>query len=443
LFHAPVYPGRFFCRRIFSGRMEKPYSEGFAQQWTFCANPVSFAQAVRTMKQQPKIAIALPDSKPWGITRFFNGVNDYADKHKWLLTACPVDPESGDDFPLDRSRLKSWHIDGIILQANDLKQSELFRKWRIPMVNIGEDLGFDCKIPQLAQNNQQVGRFAAEHLIGLGLKNLAYHGVKGRWYSDERLQGFKQAAAEANVKVHSFLLPHMTRDALWNERYEPIKRWLKTLPLPTGLFAVHDYRALIVLSACREVGLRVPEDVAVIGSDNDLMVCEFSTPTLTSVCVNAYRMGYEAAKLLDQLMHGKPSPKEPVLIDPTEVVARASTDVIHADDPSVKSAIQFLQRNYANAFTMDAVAEAAHVSRRSLEMRFRTERKTSPALFLAGLRLQKAKAMLAVRDRKSTEEIARACGFGTGKNLRAAFRRILNASPTLAARKKFLSGITA
>jgi LacI family transcriptional regulator len=378
---------------------------------------------------QPKIALALPDSKPWGITRFFNGVNDYASHRHWLLTACPVNPESGDDFPLDWSRLKSWHLDGIILQANDLTQSELFRKWQIPMVNIGEDLGSDCKIPRLAQNNQQVGRFAAEHLIGLGLKNLAFHGVQGRWYSDERLEGFKQAAAKANLKVNSFLLPHMTRDALWNERYEPVKRWLKTLPLPVGLFAVHDYRALITLSACREVGLRVPEDVAVIGADNDLMVCEFSTPTLTSVCANPYRMGFEAARLLDQLMQGKPSPAEPILVDPTEVVARASTDVLHADDPAVKRAILFLQRHYAESFTMDAVAEASGVSRRSLEMRFRTERMTSPALFLVHLRLQKAKAMLAARDCKSIEEVARGCGFGTGKNLRAAFRRVLNVSP--------------
>ena len=380
--------------------------------------------------QQPKIALALPDSKPWGITSFFNGVNDYADRHKWLLTACPVNPESGDDFPLDWSRLKSWHIDGIILQANDLKRSELLSKWRIPMVNIGEDLGSHCKIPTLAQNNQRIGRLAAEHLIGLGLKNLAYHGVRGRWYSDERLQGFKQAAKEANLEVKSFCLPHMTRDALWNERYEPIKRWLKTLPLPVGLFAVHDYRALIVLSACREIGLRVPEDVAVIGSDNDLMVCEFSTPTLTSVCVNAYRMGYEAASLLDQLMYGKPPPREPILIDPSCVAARASTDVLHVDDPVVKRAVQFMQQNFSKAFKMNAVAEAVDISRRLLEIRFRVKQKTSPAMFLVNLRLQKAKAMLAARDRKPTEEIARACGFGTGKNLRAAFRRILNASPS-------------
>jgi LacI family transcriptional regulator len=379
--------------------------------------------------RQLKIALALPDSKPWGITRFYNGVNDYASKHKWLLTACPVNPESSDDFPLDWSRLKSWHVDGIILHANDVKQLKQFLKWRIPVVNIGEDQNFSCQIPRLSLNNQQIGRLAAEHLIGLGLKNLAYHGVQGRWYSDERLRGFKQAAMEANLKIHSFLLPHMTRDALWNERYEPIKRWLKTLPLPAGLFAVHDYRALIGLSACREIGLRVPEDVAVIGSDNDLMVCEFTTPTLTSVCVNAYRMGYESAKLLDQLMHGETPPAEPVLIDPSEVMARASTDVLHADDPAVKGAIQFMRQNYPESFTMDAVAEAVHVSRRLLETRFRAERKTSPAVFLVQLRLQKAKAMLAVRDCKPTEEIARACGFGTVKNLRAAFRRILNASP--------------
>jgi LacI family transcriptional regulator, galactose operon repressor len=381
------------------------------------------------MKHEPKIALALPDSKPWGITRFFNGVNEYANAHKWLLTACPVNPESSDDFPLDLSRLRSWHVDGIILHANDPRQLKLFYQWRVPAVNIGEDHNFSCQIPRLAFNNRLIGRLAAEHLIGLGFKNLIYHGVQGRWYSDERLQGFKQAAEEANLKIRSFLLPHMTRDALWNERYEPIKRWLKTLPLPAGLFAVHDYRALIVLSACREIGLRVPEDVAVIGSDNDLMVCEFTSPALTSVCVNAYRMGYESAKLLDQLMHGGPPPAEPILIDPSEVMARASTDIHHADDTTVKKAIQFMQQNYSKSFTMDAVAEAACVSRRSLETHFRSERKMSPAIFLVNLRLQKAKTMLADHQRKTVEEISRVCGFGTGKNLRAAFRRVLNAAP--------------
>jgi len=378
----------------------------------------------------PKIALALPESKPWGITRFLNGINDYAGAHDWLLTACPVDPESSDDFPLDLSRLNSWQVDGVIVHANNLKQLDLFRKWRIPMVNIGGDMNFNCQIPRLAFDNQLIGRLAAGHLIGLGLKNLVYHGVQGRWYSDERLKGFKQAALESNLEIKSFLLPHMARDALWNERYEPIKHWLKTLPLPAGLFAVQDYRALIILTACREIGLRVPEDVAVVGSDNNLMVCEFTTPTLTSVCVNAYRMGYESAKLLDRLMQGGTPPPTPVLIAPSEVVARASTDVLHADEPTVKRAIQFMRQNYSKSFTMYDVAEAARVSRRHIEMQFRAERKTSPAIFLVNLRLQKAKAMLADRDRKPTEEIARACGFRNGKNMRAAFHRVFNASPS-------------
>lgn len=381
------------------------------------------------MNRRMKIAVALPDAKPWGITPFFNGVNEYARAHQWLLASCPVNPESAKDFPLEWSRLQSWRVDGIILEANDLKQARLLRKSRIPMVNIGEDLGPDDAIPRVAQNNPVVGRLAAEHLIGLGLKNLAYHGVQGRWYSDERLLGFRQTAKKLGFKVNSFCLPHMTRDALWNERYEPIKRWLKTLPLPTGVFAVHDYRALIVLSACREIGLRVPEDVAVIGSDNDLMVCEFSTPTLTSVCVNAHRMGYEASRLLDQLMHGKPQMHNPVLIDPSEVVARASTDVQHSEDPVVRQALLFMRNHLSESFKMDAVAAIAGVSRRYLEMRFRAERHTSPAEFLVRLRLQRARAMLAANIRLPAEEIARVCGFGTGKNLRAAFARIFHASP--------------
>jgi LacI family transcriptional regulator len=381
------------------------------------------------MIRRPKIALALPDTKPWGMTRFFNGVNEYGSKHQWLLTSCPVNPESAEDFPLEWSRLRSWRVDGIILQANDRRQLRHLRKLQIPVVNIGEDLGPDDEIPRVGQNNPMVGRLAAEHLIGLGLKNLAYHGVQGRWYSDERLRGFRQATKELGLKVNSFCLPHTTRDALWNERYEPIKRWLKSLPLPAGVFAVYDYRALIVLSACRDIGLRVPEDVAVIGSDNDLMVCEFSVPTLTSVCINANRMGYEASRLLDQLMQGKPPPHNPVLVDPTEVMARASTDVQHSDDPAVREAILFMRGHVSESFKIDNVAEVVGLSRRSLEMRFRSEKKTSPGEFLVHLRLQKAKSLLSAQGSLPTEEIARRCGFGTGKNLRAAFARILQASP--------------
>lgn len=381
------------------------------------------------MNKHPKIAVVIPDFKPWGVTPFFNGVTEHARARRWHLTACPVNPQGDDGFPADWSRLNSWRVDGVILLTNSREKLRLFQQLGAPLVYIGESLGDDGSVPSLMINHRKVARLAAEHLIDLGLKHLAFHGVKDRRYSAERQEEFELAAREAGLPVHSFCLPHMTRDALWDERYEPIKRWLAKLPLPAGIMAVSDYRALIVLSACHDLGLRVPEDVAVMGVDNDLMICEFSVPALTSVSLNPYRMGLEAARMLERRMQGAPAEDEPLLIDPAEVVSRASTDILHVKDPAVRSAIEYMRRHYASAFKMDTVASALGVSRRFLEKHFQEERHASPASFLLNLRLQKAKALLASPKRRPIEDIARSTGFGTGKNLRAAFRRAGQGSP--------------
>lgn len=382
------------------------------------------------MKGRPRIALALPDSKPWGLTRFLNGVNDYArEQGNWITIACPISTHNPNDFPLDLKGLKHWKGNGIILQSDDKKLLGTLLASRIPFVNIDSDLPFNPQIPRVTQNDRQIGRLAAKHLIERGLKNLAFHGVRGRWYCDERLAGFKQAASESGIKVNHFSLSHIHRDALWNERFQPLKKWLQSLPLPSGVFASHDYRGLMILDACQDIGLRVPDDVAVISSDNDVSVCEYCTPTLSSVCINAYRMGYESAALLDRLMHRATPPKDPILIEPGEVMARESTNVLHIADPIVKKAIDYMELHFKDSFKMDAVADEAAASRRLLEMRFREEMKSSPAEYLAALRVKKAKAMLVSAARQPLEEVARSCGFGTGKNLRAAFRRILGISP--------------
>lgn len=383
-----------------------------------------------TKTRELKVALALPDFQPWGMAAFFNGIREYAREHAWRLTQCPVDPESAHDLPLDWPRLTSWKADGIILQSNNPKQLKRLQKLDVPFVNISEEAPIEgIRMGRLGLNNQMIGRLAFEHLSELGLKHLVFHGVQGRLYSDERFHGFQHAARAAGVKVNRFCLPHMTRDALWNERYQPIVRWLKTLPLPVGIFAVHDFRALFVLSACQDVGLRVPEDVAVVGVDNDLLVCDSCIPTLSSVCINAQQMGLEAAKLLDRLIHGEPPPPVPVRINPSHVCVRASTDILHIEDPVVSKAVNFMREHYSESFKMDVVAAASGASRRSMETRFRAERKTTPAKFLADFRVKKAKSLLASSARISAEAVARACGFGTGKNLRAALRRIANASP--------------
>ena len=382
------------------------------------------------MKGRPRIALALPDSKPWGLTRFLNGVNDYArEQGNWIIIGCPINTGNANDFPLDLKGLKSWKGSGIILQSDDKKLLEMLLVSRIPFVNIDSDLPFNPQIPRVTQNDRQIGQLAATHLIERGLKNLAFHGVRGRWYCDERLAGFKQAAGKSGIKITYFNLPHVHRDALWNERFQPLKTWLQSLPLPVGVFASHDYRGLMILDACQDIGLRVPDDVAIISSDNDISVCEYCTPTLSSVCINAYRMGYESAALLNRLMHHAAPPTNPILIEPGEVVARESTNVLHIADPIVKKAIDYMELHYKDSFKMNAVVDATTASRRLLEMRFRKEMKASPAEYLTALRVKKAKAMLLSTDRQSFEEVARSCGFVTGKGLRAAFRRVLGISP--------------
>lgn len=381
------------------------------------------------MSRRLKIALALPDFEPWGLASFLNGVTDYARANDWVLAHCPADPESSRDCPLKWSSMASWQIDGLIIALTESSQLKKLRHLKIPTVNIAGDTLMGSTIPAVAPNSRMIGRLAAEHLINLGIRNLAYHGVEGRFYSSLRWQGFNQMAKEAGLKAEKFCVGHTIRDALWNERHERLRNWLSSLPRPVGLFAVHDYRALIAMSACRDIGLRVPEDVAIIGADNNLMVCNFSVPTLSSIAIDGYRLGQEASKLLRSLLEGQSPPNKPILVNPTEVIPRDSTAVLHLADEISRKAVLFMQTNYPKQLKISNISDALGISRRSLELRFRETLKTSPAEYLSKLRVQKAIFLLRGESKWSLEKIARECGFVHAAILRAAFRRICGARP--------------
>lgn len=381
------------------------------------------------MSRRLKIALALPDFEPWGLASFLNGVTDYARARDWLLTHCPADPESSRDCPLKWSNMKSWPIDGLIIGVTESSHLKQLKKLNIPTVNIAGDAFAESGMPAVAPNSRMIGKLAAEYLLSLGLRNFAYHGVEGRFYSDLRWQGFRDTAREAGQKALKFCVAHTIRDGLWNERHDKLRKWLASLPRPVGLFAVHDYRALIAMSACRDIGLRVPEDVAIIGADNNLMVCNFSVPTLSSIGIDAYGMGQKAAQLLDDILQGKPSPEKVILIDPTGVVPRDSTDVLHLNDEATEKAVRLMRSNYAKQFKITGISEAVGVSRRSLEMRFRRSLQTSPAEYLSKLRVQKAIQLIRSEPSWTHGKIARECGLMNATNLRAAFRRILQTTP--------------
>jgi LacI family transcriptional regulator len=212
---------------------------------------------------------------------------------------------------------------------------------------------------------------ASKHLLEKGLKNFAFCGFDDYEWSKERGLYFNKFIAEAGHKTHIYLLPKKMKKNDWENEQQHVSEWVKALPKPVGIFTCNDDRGQHILEVCKMVNLKVPEDVAVIGVDNDPMVCDIGDPPLTSIALNAESAGYEAAKLMDDLINGKKVSEKQILVSPSHVVQRQSTDILAADDPEVGAAISYIKNNAKNKIFVKDVVKVTNMSRRTLEKKFR------------------------------------------------------------------------
>jgi LacI family transcriptional regulator len=212
--------------------------------------------------------------------------------------------------------------------------------------------------------------------------------------------------------------------------HSDIRRWLKTLKFPLGLMAAHDNRARMVIDTCRQLGLVVPHDVAVIGVDNDRLVCEMSQPTLSSVAPNAREIGYRAAELLERMISGKCPPAGDVLVPPVGVVARESTDIVAVDDPDLNLAVRFIRQHIAEPFAVADMLREMSVSRRWIEYRFQERFGRSPHEYVCEARVERARQMLIEADNLPLHQIADACGFNSARGFRLVFCRLTGMTPS-------------
>jgi LacI family transcriptional regulator len=375
------------------------------------------------------VALTYPVSVPW-MAMVFRGATDYAREHGgWDFVTSPPTLSGSEELALTMYSLKGWPGDGVIAAISDPAEAEAAGRLKIPVVNIAGGLR-ECALPRVAVDHYAVGRMAAEHLLECGLRRLAYYGLRGLSYSDQREQGFKDRAQEAGTSCEVFdSLPCSDPYASWHQRTAPLDRWLKKLPKPIGILAVHDYRARVVLDECQRLGIRVPHEVAVVGVDNDPTVCEFCRPTLSSVSRSAWKVGYEAAALLDRLMNGQAPPKHDTSILPEGVVARQSTDTIAVDDPHVTAAVRFMKDHLGKVFGMEEVLKHVDISRRSLETQFQQLLRCSPYEYLCRLRVERAKQLLAGPGRLKLHRIASASGFSSSARMRGVFQRLTGVTP--------------
>ncbi len=329
--------------------------------------------------------------------------------------------------------LRSWRGDGILANFQDRKVALAVQGLSVPVVEVGGGYGWydpALNIPCFASDNQAIARLAVNHLLDRGFRRLAYCGFPGarhnRW-SEERAAAFKRAAREAGCRSSVYVGRYETARK-WQELQRGLMAWLQALEMPVGLMACNDARARHVLEACHALGVRVPEDVAVVGVDNDEVMCELTDPPLSSIEQGMRRLGYQAAALLDQRMEGKESPQMQYVVGPEGVVARRSTDTLAVSNAEVALAARFIREHACDGISIADLTKMAGLSRSTLERKFKAMMGRTIHAEIDRVRIERARTLLAETD-LPLKQVAAQAGFKYIQYMSTLFRRRLDQTP--------------
>lgn len=326
--------------------------------------------------------------------------------------------------------LRATRYDGILayLSATSQRMLRLIKSFHVPMVDLGMDRP-ETHCPRVLPDNDAIGRVGAEYLLGRGFTSLVFY---THYYDTlatrQRMAGFRKAIEQAAADF---------RPLIWNERpakprFQSRLVWLaaklKEYAPPVAVMAINDHVAMEVLQACELAQLRVPEQVVVLGVDNDPLVVDLTTIPISSVDSNRERIGYEAASLLDRLIDGELPDAQPILIAPKGVVTRKSTDILAVKETNVSIAIHYIWEHFREPITVDDVARQTMLSRRHLQDLFLEH--IGHTLFeeITLQRLNYAKRLLEQTDDKAYV-VARQSGFGSAERMSKVFRRHLQMGP--------------
>ena len=355
---------------------------------------------------------------------FLKGIARYAREHNWHLVA---------DMIYTAKIPFGWRGDGIISfigYRDDLAEFILTSK--LPTVEISM-VRSDIDLPRLEGDNDMIGRLAAEHFLARGYHHFVWVPLIEDIVNAERYRGFANRLAKEKLVCHVFpaAVSHLTPAGThnWAARRRLIVQELRRLPKPLAVFGYNDCVAADIINACEDAGLLVPEAVAVMGVDNDALLCECLRVPLSSVCHDLEGLAYQSAKLLDRLMAGKKPPKAVLRVPPHGVVTRRSTDILAVSNLEVAKALRFIHDHYSNPLLgVNGVVAATRLSRRRLEKAFRKELARTLNEELVRTRLECVKDMLA-KTNLSITEIACVAGFSRPNHLHRVFRKHVRTSP--------------
>lgn len=378
-------------------------------------------------EQYYKIALLFNANKVYD-RQVVEGIGQYIQ-----ASQCMWDIFVEDEFIYHTNTINQLSIDGIIADFDDPKTVELLQNTLIPTIAVGssyKQVDFYPHFPYVATDNAALVEMALSHLQEKGLSQFAFYGLQvntHKHWSIERRDAFVELMEKNHYPIYLYegVQVHAQN---WLEEQQKLIVWLKSLPSHTGIIAVTDARARHLLQACEYSKIAVPEELCVIGIDNEELIQYLSRVSLSSVEQGAREIGYQAAKLLHKLLNGQKAPSTPILIPPITVHTRNSTDYRSLSDPLVIQAMHYIRHRACHGIKVEQVLDHLEISRSNLEQRFKNEMDRTIHQVIHEEKIARAKNLLEQTD-ISIQEIADICGYPSVQYFYSVFKKEFEMTP--------------
>ncbi|MBT3296245.1 MAG: substrate-binding domain-containing protein [Verrucomicrobia bacterium] len=359
----------------------------------------------------------------WWNQEILNGTMKHAAEHGWHLN---IQPCLTGELP------RRWNGDGIITLLGDTEGlGQLIESSGCPVVSLNANYP-ELHLPTVSQDSSIAGSMAAEHFLERGFTSFVYYSAKPLTsHTETRFVAFQKRLHEAGKEVLTLIPPPAAKNdpsVGWEHRGRWLEEMLPSLPKPVAIFAYNDQDAVELIEVCIARSISVPDEIAVLGMHDMPLFRHSAGISLSSVSTDRDQMTKTACDLLADLMDGSPAPDRPILLPPTGVAARASTDTLAASDPRVAKTLRFMIDHHADTIGLTDFVRVSGVCKTVLYEAFNRELGRSPYAVLSAIRFERAKRMLRHSNEK-LRAVAYSCGFGTPENLFRCFKLELSISP--------------
>ncbi len=335
-----------------------------------------------------------------------------------------------DNFePADLPALIRGDIHGVIVAGCPpaWKLSEAIAIRGVPAVDVSAELE-TSSLPRVVTDDAAVGRIAANYFIDRGFRRLVYYGMSQRYWSDARRDGFVAQAAARGAAAQYFRKQEGEAEDRAGLYPSTAARWLKDLSKPAAIYAGDDLLGAYLVEACRHLKIRVPEDIAILGTDNDDLYGQLRTPHLSSILLDSRNIGLRAMEMLYHRMRGRKMKTMTVLIPPIRVITRLSSDIFGVEDDLVREALGLIQQNLPSGISVKWLADQLAVSRPTMERHFLAALNRTPATEIQRIQMETARQLVLDSD-MPIAQVAEKSGYSSPRQFSTSFHAYFNETP--------------